>query len=111
MAWLLLLLAGLASLPFWPGEWRLGLAAGWVLALLVSGVAARRRQRLLDGVAGPTSVPRLVAGAFLVRLALLLLGGISGAALRLYPPAAFLLAFLAAHILGEVLAWVRHLRR
>lgn len=95
-------LAGFASLPLWPQEWRLALSLGWGIALAAETLLARRRRSVL-AVPGGHSLLLVIVLGFLGRLALLALGAVVGASSGLYPEGPYLGAFLGGMAVGEAL--------
>ena len=94
---------GLASLPLWPGEWRLALGLGWGLSLAAEALLARKRQQVLTNP-GSRGLILMMTFGFLGRLALLLFGMVAGKLGELFPLEPFFGAFLAALAVGEALS-------
>jgi hypothetical protein len=80
------------------------IAAGAGAGLLLEWLTLRARLRALRN---RRPVLPLIAGGFLARLAVLLGGTLLGQAAGLWSPTAFLLAALAAILLGEAYAFAR----
>ena len=98
----LVALAGFASLPLWPAEWRLALGLGWGVSMAAETVLADRRTAA-RAKADSTSLLMVIVVGFLGRLSLLAIGAIVGRYSGLFPHGPFLGAFLGGIAVGEVL--------
>lgn len=94
-------LAGLATLPLWPADWRLGLAVGWCAALVLELWLNTRRAALMRDREGRKNLMLTASQGFLLKLLLLGVGTLLAATAAVYDATAFLLAFLAAASAGE----------
>ena len=104
---LVLLALGLASIPWFPAEWRLALVVGWAPAMFAEALLARRRLAVLGLHVSSHQFLSVLVFGFLGRLSLIFLGAILGAKSGLYPEGPFLAAFLAAIFVGEVVSLPR----
>jgi hypothetical protein len=94
----------LPALWFFPAEWRVALAIGWVPMMLAEAILFQRRKVLMQSEGGGTQLLMLMTFGFLGRLSFLVVGAIVGAKAELFPEGPFMASCLAAIAVGEALS-------
>jgi len=101
---LLVLVLGLLGLMFFPTEWRMALAVGWVPTLLAEMFLAMRRLSVVKQQVQNHQFLAVMVFGFLGRLTLLFMGAIFGAKSGLYSEGLFMAASLTAIFVGEAIS-------
>lgn len=101
---LLVLALGLLGIMFFPVEWRMALAVGWIPTLLAEMLLAKRRLTVVKQQIRSHQFLAVMVFGFLGRLSLLFVGAILGAKSGLYSEGLFMAASLAAIFAGEAIS-------
>ena len=89
---------------FFPVEWRMALAVGWIPTLLAEMLLAKRRLTVVKQQIRSHQFLAVMVFGFLGRLSLLFVGAILGAKSGLYSEGLFMAASLAAIFAGEAIS-------
>jgi hypothetical protein len=97
-------LAGLLLLGYLESDLRKGACVGWVVSAVIELVLLRRRVIAVSARSPQVAFLLVLSGGFLIKL--LLLSGLAllAAGFELFHPTAFMLAFLAALVWGEIIS-------
>ncbi|MDP6850742.1 MAG: hypothetical protein QGH51_00810 [Planctomycetota bacterium] len=108
---LLLILAGFATVLTLPPSWQGGALLGWTVSCLIETILILRRPRTLEKDSPQSSFLGLLVLGFLARLLFIGLGALLAHQTQLFHTTAFLLSFLAGMFCGEASSLPKLLNR
>ena len=101
---LALMVLALPTLWFFPAQWQLAVAVGWIPMMALEAILLRWRSVHMQREGGATDLRLLITFGFLGRLLFLVIGALLGAKANLYPEGPFMASCLAALVVGEALS-------